>query len=202
MIEYKMLEEKRKKVSSLALRIIGEQGLDLRSLYNDELYRHSEDVADIAVTLGLMMEMNLYDCITLSVGGYLHDFGKNVIISDILYKKGPLDDAEYQLVQGHPSFGYRELRKPCYNFDEKVLEIVLYHHEKLNGKGYPTGNTSASLLVQIVTIADMYDAIHQPRSYHGYRTVDETMDLMKASEGLNPVILMILSEAVKNGTIS
>lgn len=169
---------------------IMEKGLDLKSMCSVDLYGHCEHVAKLALVLGSAYQMNLHELVQLGMGGMLHDIGKCEITDKVMNKPGVLDDSEYQLVQSHTSIGYRIL-KP-YGFTGDVMDMVLYHHERLDGGGYPTGNSDLSVYVQLIAVSDVFDAIYSERVYHEKHTLEETLAIIDGIPGLNKVALDIL----------
>lgn len=166
------------------------KGICIGETYTRDLMAHTERVAAIAVLLGILYQFNLDTLIHLGIGGYLHDIGKCDITSRILDKPKRLSSTEYQLVQSHPSIGYRNLQP--YGFSEDIMDMVLYHHEKLDGSGYPTGKTSLPIEVQLLTIADMLDAILSKRVYHESRSPKEVFAILEQEKGLNQTAITIL----------
>lgn len=115
----------------------------------------------------------------LKEGCLLHDIGKIGIPDYILKSKNKLNDEEYNLIKQHPMKGY-EICKDLKRL-QKALPIIKHHHEKLDGSGYPDGLTENEIpeIVQIVTIADIFDALTSQRSYRTKILTDEAFDLMK-----------------------
>ena len=175
-------------------REISARGLNLSRLYPEELYRHCEQVAILSILLGILYDFDLHRLLNLGMGGYLHDIGKCEIAGFVLDKPGLLDQTECQLIQAHPSIGYRRLQP--YAFDEEITDCVLWHHEKLDGGGYPTGRKDIPILVQLVTIADMFDAIYRKRVYHEDRTLEEVFHILDVSPGLNETAVDILKHSL------
>lgn len=185
-----------KNIMDLSEEMVKAEGIDLYSLYENELYIHSENVAHLSVALGMVFGLNIQELLDLGVGGLLHDYGKAFIEANILYKPDRLSNMEFYLIQGHPSRGYRELK--AYNFNDTVMQIVLNHHEKLTGQGYPIGKHNLDFLVQIVTVADIFDAVHSKRSYHEERSYEKTFEIVKDEKGLNPIIVEALKTLIEN----
>ena len=179
-------------VLSLSQGIIESKGIMLKNSYSSDLYRHCENVAKLSVRLGIFYNLNLQELTDLGVGGYLHDYGKISITDNILNKPSGLSDMEFYLMQAHPSRGYRDLKK--YGFNTSIMDIVLKHHEKLDGSGYPSALSDLSILVQIVTVSDMFDAIHSKRSYHDPVTIEGTIKVLEGSPGLNQTVVKVLSD--------
>lgn len=102
----------------------------------------------------------------LGTGALLHDMGKILLDNKVINKAGKLNEDEFEHVKQHTTLGYEMLKK-CVNLTELSRIISLYHHERMDGKGYPTGTPAASLheFARIVAIADVYDALVSDRCY-------------------------------------
>lgn len=102
----------------------------------------------------------------LGAGALLHDMGKILLENKIINKAGKLNEEEFEHVKKHTTLGYEALKK-CVNLTELSRIISLYHHERMDGKGYPTGTPAAELheFARIVAIADVYDALVSDRCY-------------------------------------
>jgi putative nucleotidyltransferase with HDIG domain len=138
--------------------------LDSRDTYT---LHHSENVAKYAVEIAEKMKLNKDLCKVIHIGGLLHDIGKIGIPEYILSKPGKLSDDEYETIKTHPTIGY-EMIKHISTFRENgVLDIVLYHHERYDGKGYPKGlkGNEIPLVARIVAVADTFDAMSSKRVY-------------------------------------
>ena len=128
---------------------------------------HCDRLASYAVSLGAALGLGADDLAALRLGGFLHDVGKIGIADSILLKAHPLAPDEYQAIKRHPEIGERllgDLRSLAL-----VRPIVLHHHERLDGSGYPRGLKGAEipLLAHIVSIVDAYDAMTTVRPYRG-----------------------------------
>jgi len=102
---------------------------------------------------------------SISQGAFLHDIGKSNVALNIINKPGPLDEDEWQEMQQHPIYGIQLARDKMDINDPIILSIILNHHERLDGKGYPTHKKNINLYDKIVGIADTYDAITSNRAY-------------------------------------
>lgn len=143
-------------------------------------YVHSMRVASyslaIAIQMGLSDVEKLRD---IALGAILHDVGKKEVPITLLHKPGALTDDEWKQLKAHPELGHKALSDLLISAVSK--EIVLHHHEKNDGSGYPHGIDKASLLVevQIATLADVYDALTSSRSYQQKRTRYEGLDFIR-----------------------
>ena len=127
---------------------------------------HTRRVAMLAVELGEQLGLSPGRLRSLAIGGLLHDIGKLSVPESILNKPGSLDDDEYGVIKLHPERG-RELLSELGGFDEAVARLVLDHHERLDGTGYPRGIEGAELDIatRILAVCDVYDALVSPRVY-------------------------------------
>ena len=126
---------------------------------------HCERLARHAVRLGRALGLGSEDLDALHRGGYLHDVGKIGVPDAILLKPGPLSAEEFALMQRHPEIG-DSLCAPLQSL-RRVRPIVLCHHERLDGSGYPSAfrGDEVPLLAQIVGIVDVLDALTSVRPY-------------------------------------
>ena len=142
--------------------------IDINELKTSDEYtfKHSVDVATIAMILAKQQGMSKKEIYEIGVAGLLHDVGKTKVPIEILNKPGRLDDDEFAVMKQHSIFGYNML-KDRKDFNPEVLYAVLQHHEKTNGKGYPLGVQANQITpyAKILTVADIYDALVTERPY-------------------------------------
>ena len=112
----------------------------------------------------------------------LHDIGKIEIPDALLLKPEGLNELEYSLIKRHPKTSYELLNKEPF---EELAEIVLYHHERYDGKGYPKGlrSNEIPLLSRIIAVADTFDAMTTNRSYREALSVQEAVDIICREKG-------------------
>jgi HD-GYP domain-containing protein (c-di-GMP phosphodiesterase class II) len=141
---------------------------------------HTRRVATLAVELGEQLGLSPRRLRNLAIGGLLHDIGKLSIPGSILRKPASLDDDEYAVVKLHPERG-RELLNELGGFDETVARLVLDHHERLDGSGYPRGIDAdeLDLATRILAVCDVYDALVSPRVYRPAWTQDRALSLLR-----------------------
>lgn len=127
---------------------------------------HCERLASYAVDVGRYLQLDDEDLQALYRGGYFHDIGKIALPDSILLKPGPLTPEEYDRMKEHPVIG----DTLCGNLRSllRVRPIVLCHHERQDGSGYPQGlsGDGVPLLAQIIGVVDVFDAITTTRPYH------------------------------------
>ena len=131
---------------------------------------HTERVGALAVEAGRLAGLDEETCEALRQGGVLHDIGKIGIPNEIINKAGRLTDKERIVMNKHPIIGER-ICEPLKSL-RHLLPIIRWHHEKLDGTGYPDGLKGSQFPVpaQILQLADIYDAITTDRPYHRART--------------------------------
>jgi len=145
---------------------------------------HTRRVAALAVAIGERFGLTAARLRALAIGGLLHDIGKLSIPNSILQKPGPLDDAEFAVIKRHPAHGH-ELLTELGGFNETVVHLVLDHHERLDGSGYPRGIDAAelSLETRILAVCDVYDALVSPRVYRPAWTRERALALLCSETG-------------------
>jgi putative nucleotidyltransferase with HDIG domain len=133
--------------------------------HHSQTYQHCLMVTGLLVAFGQHLGVSRSDRIRLSVAGMLHDIGKARVSVAILEKRGPLTQEEASLLRQHPQFGLDALVDAS-GFPSEMLEVVIHHHEYLDGTGYPHGLTANEIsdLVRMVTIADVFAVMIEWRS--------------------------------------
>lgn len=119
----------------------------------------------------------------LRVASILHDIGKINIPGEILQKEGRLTEEEYDIIKTHAVLGYNLARDM--EFPQEVLEAILYHHERIDGKGYPhqlQGN-EIPLYARIISIADTFDALTSTRAYRSAFSPAKAKEIMVENDG-------------------
>jgi PAS domain S-box-containing protein/putative nucleotidyltransferase with HDIG domain len=126
---------------------------------------HQQRVRQLALAIAVEMELPQEKVDAIRVAGILHDIGKLSIPSEILSKPGRLNDFEYNLVKTHSQTGYDILKNV--NFPWPVADIVLQHHERLDGSGYPSGLSGADIVMEarIIAVSDVVEAMSSHRPY-------------------------------------
>jgi len=126
---------------------------------------HQEQVAQIASAIASKMGLSEEKVKGVWVAAFIHDIGKIYVPSEILSKPGRFTDAEFNMIKAHPEIGSRILKN--IEFSWPVAEIVLQHHERMDGSGYPQGLTGDNILLEarILSVADVVDAMSSHRPY-------------------------------------
>ncbi|KAF5047641.1 HD domain protein [anaerobic digester metagenome] len=137
---------------------------------------HSSRVANISLKIGKQLELNEEELNTLYTAALLHDIGKIGIPDEILKKKDKLNDYEYTKIKEHSAIGADMLKDvtPLHN----IVPIILYHHERVDGTGYPFGlnRNNIPLEALIIAVADSYDAMTSNRPYRGALSRDTAIN--------------------------
>ena len=154
---------------------------------------HSARVAELAVTLGRSLGWGSDRVEVLRLGGLLHDVGKLAVSEHVLAKAGPLDPDELAAVRAHPVIGARLLES--ISAARPALTCVLFHHERWDGGGYPTGRAGDAIPLEarVLTVADAYDAMTTSRPYRRALSTNEALHEISGCAGtqFDPVLAML-----------
>ena len=148
-----------------------------------ETQGHNHRVAELSVKLGRQLGMSASELRTLARAGLLHDVGKLGIPDAILHKQGPLSADEWKVMMTHPEIGLTILRRAG-RFKRELL-AVLYHHERIDGSGYPHGLVGDAIPVEarIVAVADTFDVLTSDRPYRKARSIADAIRVVQAEGG-------------------
>lgn len=159
--------------------------VDIKSMDN-YTYAHCVNVAIISIILGISLNLSRQHLNYLCFGALVHDIGKAFIPHEILQKPGKLTPEEFEVIKKHPKYGYDFLNKSySSSISSHIKMIVLQHHERFDGKGYPDGITgpNISYLARIVTIADVYDALTSDRPYKRAMCPSDALEYLMSNAG-------------------
>jgi putative nucleotidyltransferase with HDIG domain len=142
--------------------------LEMVSLTSHDYYTYTHCVNVMTFTISLLNALGLKEKKVLeeaAIGAFLHDIGKSKVPLEILNKPGPLTPDEWKVMKRHPEWGVEMLGAK--SVPARGKEIILQHHEKINGIGYPFGlrGNQIQLVSQVVSICDAYDAMTTNRCY-------------------------------------
>lgn len=161
---------------------------------------HSDRVSEYSVLIGQKLNLDDKTLHTLKIGGLFHDIGKIGIPDSILLKESKLDDDEYSQIKNHPSIGAHILGDVAMFKD--IIPIVLHHHEKFDGHGYPSQLKGEDIpyLARIAAVADTFDAMTSKRSYRNALPLDVVKDEIKRCSGtqFDPAIAEVFLDILNN----
>ncbi|MDQ4065642.1 MAG: HD domain-containing protein [Actinomycetota bacterium] len=145
--------------------------------------RHLERVTDLATDCISLIDPDMAGVEEVAYGFMLHDVGKIGIPDAILNKPGPLDESEWAIMRGHPEMGVR-IVEPV-GFSDKTTEIILCHHERYNGAGYPNRlkGEEIPLAARVFSVADAFDALTSDRPYRPAVSEGEALSVIRGSAG-------------------
>ena len=132
---------------------------------DDYTYMHSVAVCALMIALARQLGLNEEETRSAGIAGLVHDLGKAMMPMEVLNKPGKLTNEEFAIMKTHPEEGYKLLNGS--GADEMAFDVVLHHHEKTDGSGYPKGlkDTEISLYAKMGAVCDVYDAITSNRPY-------------------------------------
>ena len=169
--------------------------------YRDlETKGHTDRVAELSVRLG--QALGFPDLEGLRLGAYFHDLGKLALPDEILKKPGALSTGEWRVVKTHPEVGL-EILKSLPFLPQVVLNVVLYHHERWDGSGYPRGlkGEEIPLEARIFAVVDVYDALTSERPYKRAWSPEEAQKELRAQAGrsLDPEVVEAFLRLLEEG---
>jgi len=150
--------------------------------YDSYTFSHSVNVAILSLLMGKIMNLNKNDLYKLGLGALLHDIGKVFIPEKILKKNDELTEEEYEVVKRHPILGYNYTKENT-DIDAVSRAIVLHHHERIDGSGYPEkqkGNETHKF-AKLVAVTDVFDALTSNRIYRKQWPVHEAIEYLMAN---------------------
>lgn len=144
---------------------------------------HSQRVTEITLAVATGIGLPEEEIKTLRLAGLIHDLGKIGIDDHILRKPGRLDEEEYGIIKSHPEKGVQMI-EPL-DFLKDTIPVILHHHERYDGSGYPSGlrGEEIPLGARIITIADTFDAMTSSRAYRSARSTGEATDELIRCKG-------------------
>ena len=150
---------------------------------DDYTAEHTRGVALRAVQVGEELGLPPSRLRELAIGGLVHDVGKLAVANEILQKPGALTDEEYDEIKRHPELGSDLVRQ--LGFSAQVARLVLNHHERLDGSGYPRGLGAPDLDIEtrILAVCDVFDALLSRRVYRPAWTLDKALELLSRESG-------------------
>lgn len=144
---------------------------------------HSSRVTVFAQAMARRIELDKERLSVLRLGALLHDVGKLAVPASVLLKRGPLTETEFGQIRRHPAAGARMLLS--LGAPATILPVVLHHHERWDGAGYPTGRKGEEIPLEarVLCIADSFDAMTSTRPYRAPRMPDEALEELERCSG-------------------
>ncbi|MHB2155851.1 response regulator [Calditrichota bacterium GD2] len=166
---------------------------------------HCNRLADLAQTMGRHLNLSEHDLKVLKRGGILHDIGKIAIRDAVLLKPGKLTPEEFEIIKEHPKIGV-QICAPLKTL-KPVLPVILYHHERYNGSGYPEGlkGEEIPLLARIIGLVDCFDSLTTKRPYRGALSITEALEICEkeTAEGLwDPKLFSIFKKIITDPSMN
>ena len=166
---------------------------------------HQARVANLAVLIAEHMELSKNQLEAVKLAALVHDIGKIYVPAEFLCKTGELSSDEMNIIRAHTTVGHKILAPM--DFEWPISEIVLQHHESLDGKGYPRGLIEKDILIEarIIRVADTVDAVLSDRPYRRGAEESLTLNILKEGTGSDfdervvNALLAIASRSVQNG---
>ncbi len=145
---------------------------------------HQRRVTQLGVAIAKEMGLSQEQIKGIRVAGLVHDIGKMSIPAEILSKPTKLTDLEFHLVQGHPQVAYDILK--TIEFPWPVAQIVLQHHERMDGSGYPHGTKGEEIMLEarILAVADVVEAMASFRPYRPALGIDRALEEISQNKGI------------------
>ena len=171
------------------------QAVEIKDLYTRG---HSERVARLSGMIAAELRLPPERVEVLRYAATLHDVGKLGVPTRLLRKTGPLDEAEFREIRLHPARGVAVVGEIA--FLDEAYSAILYHHERMDGSGYPKGLRGQAIppFARIIAVADAFDAMTSTRSYRQARSVEEALAELRACSGtqLDPSIVDAIISAL------
>jgi len=164
---------------------------------------HSERVARYALLIARHLGLDEDELKAIRYGSWLHDCGKIGVSENILNNEGPLDEADIHIIRNHPLWGADVARKA--RLSDMIVNIILSHHERYDGKGYPSGLHAEEIPLEarIVSVADIYDALTTERPYRKAYTPELALEMLISMKEnvLDPKLVECFSSIVASGDL-
>jgi putative nucleotidyltransferase with HDIG domain len=167
-------------IAGLAIRTVA-RTVEARDPFTDG---HQQRAANLARAIANEMGLLRDQIEGIRMAGSIHDIGKILIPKEILTNQDRLTDLEFDEIKKHPEAGYEILK--TIEFPWPVGQIVLQHHERVDGSGYPLGLSRENILLEarILGVADVVEAMTSPRIYRAAHSINEALDEISQNKGI------------------
>jgi HD-GYP domain-containing protein (c-di-GMP phosphodiesterase class II) len=163
---------------------------------------HCKRIADLSMKIGIAMDFNYNELLTLNYSSFFHDIGKVCIPDSILNKTTKLDESEWEIVKQHCTQGRNILDETNIPIFKQAGKIVEQHHERYDGTGYPHGlkGDEIDIKAAIISVVDSFDAMTVDRVYQKARTVDEALEELTRCKGTmyHPLVVDTFLSIIEN----
>lgn len=151
----------------------------------EDILSHSERVSLLSKKFAMYIGYQEEDAFLIQIGGLVHDIGKIYTPTCILDKKGKLTEEEYDIVKLHPIDGYKFLKRHFPNLPSEITDIVIQHHERIDGKGYPYGVVGENIhpYSKLLSLCDVYDALTSVRPYKEAYSKEDALTIIRENLG-------------------
>jgi putative nucleotidyltransferase with HDIG domain len=145
---------------------------------------HQKRVTKLACAIATEMGLPEQKIEGLNLAGTVHDIGKMYVPAEILSKPGRLNRIEFDMIKMHPQAGYDILKNVA--FPWPIAQVVLQHHERMNGSGYPSGLSGDNILIEsrIIAVADVVEAMASHRPYRPALGIDKAVEEISQKKGI------------------
>jgi len=152
--------------------------------YDEYTYHHSLSVSMLSISTGRVLGLREDELQRLGRCAMMHDIGKQLLSFDIIGKKGKLTEDEFAQVKNHPVLGASSLKAASIG-DVELWNAIMFHHEKIDGSGYPKGlkGKDIPLFSKIIAVADVYDAVTSYRPYRSPMLPSEAFEVIRQGVG-------------------
>jgi putative nucleotidyltransferase with HDIG domain len=161
---------------------------------------HQANVAALSVEIARKLGWDRFKIEGLRLGAMIHDIGKISVPSEILNRPGKLTDSEFAIIKAHPETGYDILKGT--DFPWPIREMILQHHERLDGSGYPAGMRGDAILdeTRVLSVADVLDAITSHRPYRPSRGIETALKEIEDGRGTyyDPAVVDAALELIRD----
>lgn len=161
---------------------------------------HQNRVAQLSKAIAKKMGLSKDRVKGIELGAIIHDIGKIYVPAEILNRPGKLSKAEFEMIQSHSQVGFDIIKG--LKFPWPIADMVLSHHERLDGSGYPNGlkGDEICLEAQILAVADVVEAVSSHRPYRPAKSIQEGLNIINNGRGThyNPEIVDICIKLIKN----
>ncbi|MFC1929226.1 HD-GYP domain-containing protein, partial [Chloroflexota bacterium] len=146
--------------------------------------RHQRQVANLACKIATEMGLSKWDIEGIQITGLLHDIGKISVPAEILSKPGQISQYEFSIIKTHPRVGYEILDGT--EFPWPITQVILQHHERLDGSGYPEGLSGEDIIFEarILGVADVVEAMSSHRPYRPALGFDRALEEISQNGGI------------------